>query len=141
MRVTNPLKVKKKIKTTSKSSNAYYLNTVKVNKKPAFAKSCMQNINAAVALASANSRSANTAIKKFKYDRYTLDIWKLYLNSCTTYHSFFAKECLTNIKDGDTTSTDSCNVGSTVTNISGWWEKLRPGSTIRGLPTYFQSHA
>ena len=44
----NPLKVKKKIKTTSKSSDATHLSTVKVNKKPDFVKNCVKNINLAV---------------------------------------------------------------------------------------------
>ena len=68
-------------------------------------------------LTNASNRSAKTANKKFKDNRYTLDRWKLYLDSCATYHSFLAKELCTNIKDGDTILTGSCNAGTTVTNI------------------------
>ena len=44
-----------------------------------------------------SNRIAKTTIKKSTDNRYTLDRWTLYLDSCTTYHYFFAKEVLTNI--------------------------------------------
>ena len=86
---TNPLKVKKKIKTTLKLSVATHSSTIKVDEKPDFGKSCMKNLNSAVALANASSRNAKAAPKKSEDDRYTLDRWKLYLDSYATYQSFF----------------------------------------------------
>ena len=118
VRGTNPVKIKKKIKTTSKSDDTAHASMIKVDKKPAFFKNCMKRLNYVVALASASSRSAKTVIKKSEYERYTFDRWKmslLYLNSCATHHLFFAKDFLRNTKDGDTTLTGSCNTGTTVT--------------------------
>ena len=66
---TNPPKVKK-AKTTSTSSDKNHLLTVK---KLVFVKSCIKNMNLAIALANASSGSAKTAIKKSKDYRYTLD--------------------------------------------------------------------
>ena len=75
----------------------------------------------AVAMANASGRSAKSATKKSKDNMYTLDWWKIYLDSYTTYHSFFAKEFHTDIQDSDTTLTGSCNAGITVTNTMVWW--------------------
>ena len=54
VRGTNPLKVKKKIKTTIKSGDVVKAPTIEVAKKPAFVKRCMKNLNSAVALANAS---------------------------------------------------------------------------------------
>ena len=114
-RGTNPLKAKKKIKTTSKPSDAHHLPMVKVDEKPAFVTNCMKIMNLAVVLANVSSRGAKTAVKKSEDDRYTLDLRKLYLDSCATYHYFFAKEFLDSIKDGGTTLTGSCNCNASTT--------------------------
>ena len=55
-------------------------------------------MNYSGSLTNTSSINANTAIKRSEDDRYTLDRWKLYLDSCAIYHSFFAKEFLRNIK-------------------------------------------
>ena len=94
VRGTNPLKVKKKVITTHTKDDVAKPPTTIVDEKPAFIKKCMKNLNVAVSLANASGRSAKTAIKKPEENRYTLDRWKLYLDSCATYHSFFAKEFL-----------------------------------------------
>ena len=94
--------------------------TTKVSEKPAFIKKCMKNLNSTITLANASDRSAKDVTKKPEENRYTLDRWKLYLGSCATYHSFFAKEFLRNTKEGDTTLTGRCNAGTTVTNARGW---------------------
>ena len=102
MRGTNPLNTKRKAKTSFEECDVSDTQDVKAEEKPAFVKNCMRNLNSAVALASATIRSAKTTIEKPEDNRYTLDRWKLYLDSCTTYHSFFAKEFLRNIeKDSD----------------------------------------
>ena len=98
----------------SKSSNVDHVSPVKVDEKRAFAKSCLKSKKAVVCttptgvtMENASDRSVNTAITNSSDNRYTLDWWKLYLDSCTNYHSFFAKEFLSNVQDGDTTLTVS----------------------------------
>ena len=88
---TNPLKAKRRTKTTIKSDDVAKPVTTKVTEKPAFMKRCMANLNSAVALANASGRSVKVTLAKPKEARYTLDRWKLYLDSCATYNSFFAK--------------------------------------------------
>ena len=50
-----------------------------------------------------------------------LDPWKLYLNSCATYHTFFVKELLARVQKGKAKITGSCNEGTTSTNTQGWY--------------------
>ena len=119
MRGTDPFKVRRKIKTTFKLGDAAHVSTIRVNEKPVFVKNCMKNLNSAVRLPNASSRSVKAAPNKSGDNMYTLDRRKLYLDSCAAYHSFFAKEFLGNIKDGDTTLNDSCNVVTTITNTGG----------------------
>ena len=90
-------------------------------------------MNLAVALPNAGSRSGKTTIKKSEDDRYTLDRRKMYLNSCTTCHSFFAKEFPRSIKEGDTTLTGSCNAGTTITNTKGWWGEFEAWLNEQGI--------
>jgi hypothetical protein len=125
VRGTNPLKVKRKTKTASMKSDVATPPATIVDEKPAFIKKCMKNLNVAVSLANASGRSAKATTEKPKEDRYTLDRWKLYLDSCATYHSFFAKEFLRNIEDGNTTLTGSCNAGTTVTSTRGRWGEFK----------------
>ena len=73
VRGTNPFKVKTRLKTTIKSDDVATPVTIKVNKKPAFVKRCMANLNSAVALANASGRSAKVAVAKPMEARYTLD--------------------------------------------------------------------
>ena len=94
MRGTNPLKIKRKAKTNLKECDVSDAKGGKAEEKPAFLKNCMKNLNSAVALTSATSKSAKTTIEKPEDNRYTLDRWKLYLDSCATYHSLLAKEFL-----------------------------------------------
>ena len=89
MHGTNPLKVKEKIKITLKSSDAVHASTIKVDEKPAFVKNYMKSLNSVVALANTGSRSVMATSNISEDNRYTLDGWKLYLDSCATYHSFF----------------------------------------------------
>ena len=121
VRGTNPLKVKSRIKTAIKSDDVAKPVTTKVTEKPAFVKRCMANLNSAVVLANASDRSAKVTVAKPEEARYTLDRRKLYLDSCITYHYFFTKEFLRNIKNGNMTLTGGCNAGTTVTNARGWW--------------------
>ena len=50
-----------------------------------------------------NSKSIGVALTDVKSGgnkRLTLDWWKLYLDSCASYHTFFVKEFLMNISEG-----------------------------------------
>ena len=55
------------------------------------------------------------------------------LASCVTYHSFFAREFLRNIEEGNTTLTGSCNAGTTVTNTRGWWGEFQAWLNKQGI--------
>ena len=94
VRGTNPLKAKGRTKTPIKSDDVAKPVTTKATEKPAFVKRCMANLNSVVALANASGRSAKVTVAKPEEARYTLDRWKLYLDSCATYNSIFAKEFL-----------------------------------------------
>ena len=130
---TNPLKIKEKLKTTLKSSDANHRPMVNVDKKSDFVKNCGKGIHLVITLTSSSSRSTETTFKKSKDNRYTLGMWKLYLDSCATYHYFFAKELLTNIKNDDTILTDRCNAGTTVTNTRGWWGEFKAWINDQGI--------
>ena len=82
-------------------------------------------------MTNASEGGANNTTKSHNDNRYTLDWWKLYLDSCATYQYFLAKEFLTGIQDGDTLSPGSCNIFTTVTNTRGWG--LKCGSMNRGF--------
>ena len=45
--------------------------------------------------------------------RLTLHWWKVYLDSCATYHTFFVKEFLRNIEENKGTMNGNCNAGET----------------------------
>lgn len=51
--------------------------------------------------------------------------WKLYLDSCATYHAFFDKRFLRNIKEGSLVINGLCNAGTTSTNKRGMWEDFQ----------------
>ncbi len=98
---TNPRKTKRKARADFEECDVSDAQVVKAEEKPTFVKNCMRNLNSAVALASATSKSTKTTPKKPEDNRYTLDRSKLYLDCCATYHSFFAKEFLPNIEYSD----------------------------------------
>ena len=58
----------------------------------------------------------NPILIKLPTDRFTLDWWKCYLDSCATYHTFFIEEFLADVNKGDTTMNGSCNAGTVSTN-------------------------
>ena len=57
--------------------------------------------------------------------RVTLDPWKLYLESCATYQTFFVKEFLDRVHNGKSTMSGSCNAGTTSINIQGWYGEFK----------------
>ena len=59
-----------------------------------------------------NSKSVGVALTDMKSGgnkRLTLDWWKLYLDSCASYHTFFVKLFLMNIYEGAGAMNDNCN--------------------------------
>ena len=49
----------------------------------------------------------------------TLDNWKLYLDTCATYHSAFVDWMLSNVHQVNTILRGNCNAGVTSTNVKG----------------------
>ena len=56
--------------------------------------------------------------------RFTLDWWKVYLDNCATYYTFFVKECLRGIYTSKTVTNGSCNPGTVSTRKKGWFGKF-----------------
>ena len=63
----------------------------------------------------------NPILIELPTDRFTLDWWKCYLDSCANYHTFFIKEFLADVHKGETTMNGSCNAGTVSTNTKGWY--------------------
>mmetsp|Transcript_11546 Transcript_11546/g.25307 ORF Transcript_11546/g.25307 Transcript_11546/m.25307 type:complete len:155 (-) Transcript_11546:466-930(-) len=53
--------------------------------------------------------------------RNTLDSWKLYLDSCATYHSAFVDWCLDNVRTVDRVLKGNCNAGVTTSSEKGYF--------------------
>ena len=63
-----------------------------------------------------NSKSIGVALTDVKSrgeNRLTLNWWKLYLDSCVSYHTFFVKEFFMNIYEGAGAMNGNCNAGTT----------------------------
>ena len=56
--------------------------------------------------------------------RFTLDWWKVYLDSCATYHTFFITEFLGGIYTSKTVMNGSCNAGTVSTGKKGWFDEF-----------------
>ena len=50
-----------------------------------------------------------------------MDWWKLYLDSCATYHTFFIKRFLRGIYESKTVMNGSCNAGAVSTRKKDWF--------------------
>ena len=61
-----------------------------------------------------------------------LDWWKVYLDSCTSYHTFFVKAFLRNIKEAGTMN-GNCNAGTTKITKRGNFGKLRVWLNKNGI--------
>ena len=51
--------------------------------------------------------------------RFTLDPFKLYLDSCATYHSAFVHNMLSSVKTGNTVLQGNCNTGVSTSQEKG----------------------
>ena len=56
------------------------------------------------------------AVKKSPVKRFTLDLHKLYLDSCATYHSAFVRWVLDDVKTVTTVLQGNCNAGVCTSN-------------------------
>ena len=65
--------------------------------------------------------------------RLTLQWWKVYLDSCATYHTFFVKEFLKNIVENKGTMNGNCNAGETKITKRGYFGKLRVWLNENGI--------
>ena len=63
----------------------------------------------------------------------TLDRNKAYLDTCTSYHTLFAPEFLTDISDSPTVMKGRCNAGTTSTNRKGSYGRSRVWLNERGI--------
>ena len=64
---------------------------------------------------------------------FTLTWWKCYLDSCTTYHAFFMKEFLCEVREGKSTINDSCNAGTVSINTKGWYGDFKVWLNKKGI--------
>ena len=62
----------------------------------------------------------NQGLGKSKPARLKLCDWKLYLDSCATYHSVFAYWCLNNIHKVEAYQKGRCNAGVTICKEQGY---------------------
>ena len=52
--------------------------------------------------------------------RDTLDWWKLYLDSCATFHTSFVRDMLSDVYKSEVTLHGSCNAGTTISSEKGY---------------------
>ena len=69
--------------------------------------------------------SEKPILAKLHTDRFTLYIWKCYLDSCANYHNFFVREFLDRVYLGKTAINGSCNAGTVTTNTRGWYGEFK----------------
>ena len=75
----------------------------------------------------------NPILIELPTDRFTLDWWKCYLDSCATYHTFFIEEFLADVHKGETTMNGSCNAGTVSTNTKGWYGGFQVWLNQKGI--------
>ena len=80
-----------------------------------------------------NEGGENPILIELPTDRFTLDWWKCYLDSCATYHTFFIEEFLADVHKGDTTMNGSCNAGTVSTSNKGWYGDFQVWLNKKGI--------
>lgn len=76
---------------------------------------------------------AEKVVAKMGKNRNTLDWFKCYLDSCTTYHTFLHPKSLTDIKEGDSVMNGRCNAGVTSINKQGMYGNFKVWLNERGI--------
>ena len=64
-------------------------------------------------------------LSELSTDRFTLDKWKCYLDSCVTYHTFFVRDFLDRVYSGNTAMNGSCNASTVTTNTKGLVRRIQ----------------
>ena len=77
-----------------------------------------------------------TDVKSEGNKRLTPDCWKLYLDSCASYHTFFIKDFLMNIYEGAGAMNGNCNAGTTIITKRGYYGRLRVWLNVCGDAIY-----
>ena len=81
----------------------------------------------------------NPILIKLPTDIFTLDWWKCYLDSCSTYHTLFIEEFLSDVHKGDTTINGSCNACTVSTNTKGWYGDFQVWLNKKGIANLLSS--
>ena len=68
-----------------------------------------------------------------KGPRTTLCTWKLYLDSCATYHSVFVDWCLNNVKLVGVSLTGHCNAGTTTSTEKRFYGEFEMWMNKKGI--------
>ena len=77
--------------------------------------------------------SKNPVLSELHTDRFILDNCKFYLDSCTTYHTFYVREFLDRVSVDKTAMNGSCNAGTVTTNTRGWYDEFKVWLNERGI--------
>ena len=72
-------------------------------------------------------------LSREKGPRTTLCTWKLYLDSCATYHSVFVEWCLDNIRTVGVSLTGHCNAGTTTSTKKGLYGEFEMWLNTKGI--------
>ena len=70
---------------------------------------------------------------KSKQARLKLYDWKLYLDSCATYHTVFTKWCLDNVHEVKAYLKGHCNTGVTICKEQGYYEVFKMRLNCNGI--------
>ena len=88
------------------------------------------NVHLGVDLVNPTKKNDRNALKTTKGNKktlptsvscITLDWWKLYLDSCATYHTLFADWYLHNVNEVDIVTKSNYNAGVTINIQTGWF--------------------
>ena len=77
--------------------------------------------------------SKKTVLVEIPTDRFNLEKWKCYLESCATYHTLFVREFLDRVYWGKTAMNGSCNYGTVTNNTRGWYGKFKVWLNEKGI--------
>ena len=85
-------------------------------------------------MADVNTRERRVRFKDSSREkRLTLQWWKVYLDNCATYHTFYIKEFLRNIEENKGTMNGNCNAGETKITKRGYFGKLKVWLNENGI--------
>ena len=65
--------------------------------------------------------------------RYTLDLNKMYLDSCCTFHNVFSTNCVENISKSNKTLVSNCNAGETSSTREGYYGRFHVWVNTNGM--------